>query len=46
MIAYQNGAAKLFGVEAVEHKDDEEYEIAYWFKVRTKSNSRSKAKKC
>ncbi|PVF93791.1 hypothetical protein CPB86DRAFT_767059 [Serendipita vermifera] len=33
MIAYQNGIAKHFGVEAAEHKDDEEYEIAHWFKL-------------
>jgi hypothetical protein len=33
MIAYQNGIAKAFGVEAVELKDDDEYEMAYWFKV-------------
>jgi hypothetical protein len=34
MIAYQSGIAKAFGVEAAGLKDDDEYEMAYWFKVR------------
>jgi hypothetical protein len=35
MIAYQNGLAKAFGAEAAGLKDDDEYEMAYWFKVCT-----------
>jgi hypothetical protein len=33
MVAYQNAAAKFFGVEAAGYKDDDEYEVAHWFKV-------------
>jgi hypothetical protein len=33
MIAYQNGVAKIFGVEAAGYKDDDEYQVAHWFKV-------------
>jgi hypothetical protein len=35
MIAYQNGLAKAFGAEAAGLKDDDDYEMAYWFKVCT-----------
>ncbi|PVF93790.1 hypothetical protein CPB86DRAFT_789732 [Serendipita vermifera] len=33
MIAYQNGVAQAFGVEAVEYSEDDEYQMAYWFKL-------------
>ncbi|PVF93792.1 hypothetical protein CPB86DRAFT_789734 [Serendipita vermifera] len=33
IIAYQNGVAQAIGAEAVEYKDDSEYEMAYWFKL-------------
>ncbi|PVF93797.1 hypothetical protein CPB86DRAFT_876887 [Serendipita vermifera] len=33
MVAYQDGIAKLFGVEAAGCKDDDEYEVAHWFKL-------------
>lgn len=33
MLAYQNGVARYCGAEAVDYLDDNEYEIALWFKV-------------
>ncbi|PVF91015.1 hypothetical protein CPB86DRAFT_746070 [Serendipita vermifera] len=33
MVAYQDGTAKGFGVEAAGYKDDDEYEVAHWFKL-------------
>jgi hypothetical protein len=33
ILAYQNGEAKFCGAEAVDYLDDNEYEIARWFKV-------------
>jgi hypothetical protein len=35
MIAYQDGIAKFFGIDAADHKDDDEYEVAHWFKVNS-----------
>ncbi|KAG8831627.1 hypothetical protein FRC17_002854 [Serendipita sp. 399] len=34
IIAYQGGEAKYFGAEARDYLDDEEYQIAHWFKLR------------
>ncbi|KAG8821142.1 hypothetical protein FRC17_009911, partial [Serendipita sp. 399] len=33
IVAYQGGEAKEFGAEAREHLDNDEYEIARWFKL-------------
>ncbi|PVF96876.1 hypothetical protein CPB86DRAFT_735972 [Serendipita vermifera] len=33
IIAYQNGEAQAFGAEAREYMDDDDYEIALWFKL-------------
>jgi hypothetical protein len=33
MIAYQDGIARHFGVEARDYKNDDDYEMAYWFKA-------------
>jgi hypothetical protein len=33
IVAYKNGKALAFGVEAKEYMDDDEYEVASWFKV-------------
>ncbi|PVF93798.1 hypothetical protein CPB86DRAFT_876888 [Serendipita vermifera] len=33
MIAYQDGIARYFGVEARDYKNDDDYEMAYWFKL-------------
>jgi hypothetical protein len=36
MVAYQRGIARHFGVEARDYKHDDDYEMAYWFKVGSK----------
>ncbi|PVF93795.1 hypothetical protein CPB86DRAFT_87047 [Serendipita vermifera] len=34
LVAYQNGIAQAIGAEAAEIKNDDEYEMAHWFKLR------------
>jgi hypothetical protein len=33
VVAYQEGEAKYFGVEAADFMGDDDYNMAYWFKV-------------
>ncbi|KAG8807085.1 hypothetical protein FRC17_004661, partial [Serendipita sp. 399] len=39
IVAYQGGEAKFFGAEAREYLEDEDYEIARWFKLRLHPDS-------
>ncbi|KAG8775473.1 hypothetical protein FRC15_000510 [Serendipita sp. 397] len=39
IVAYQKGEAKYFGAEAREFLEDEDYEIARWFKLRLHPDS-------
>ncbi|PVF93794.1 hypothetical protein CPB86DRAFT_741882 [Serendipita vermifera] len=33
IIAYQNGIVQAIGAEAIEYRDDSDYEMAHWFKL-------------